>query len=146
MYSLSGASIAGKNINIHVFENRARNIVPTLPAALTEKIRSRIVSQTGLASVNIDNADYDISGVISSYEVSVTSVQNTQQATQNRLTISINVNFKNRLDEKSSFEQTFTRFADYPANQTLQTIEQTLISQIATQLADDIFNKAFVNW
>jgi hypothetical protein len=146
VYSFTGASIQGKTINIHVLENRAQNVVPTLSATLTDKIRGRIISQTGLAPVNAESTDYDLSGAITMYQVTVSGVENTQQATQNRLTISILVNFKNRLDDKASFSQTFTRFADFPANQTLQAAEGTLIEDIGNQLADDIFNKAFVNW
>jgi hypothetical protein len=146
VYSFTGATIEGKNINIHVMENRARNVVPTLTSTLTDKIRSRIVSQTGLTPVTAENADYDLSGSITAYEVTASGVQNTQQVSQNRLTISIEVIFKNRLDEKANFTQTFSRFADFPASQTLQNVESSLINDIGTQLADDIFNKAFVNW
>lgn len=146
VYSFTGATIEGKTINIHVMENRAMNVVPTLSSTLTDKIRSRILSQTGLTPVNTDNADYDISGAITAYNVSVSGVQNTQQATQNRLTITIDVTFKNRLDEKANFNQSFSRFADFPAQSSLQSVESGLINDIGAQLADDIFNKAFVNW
>lgn len=146
VYSFTGASIEGKTINIHVLENHARNIVPALSASLTDKVRSRILSQTGLAPVTSEDADYEISGAITGYEVTVTGVQNTQQATQNRLTITVNITFKNRLDEKAGFKQSFSRFADFPASQTVQSVETVLINTIGEQLADDIFNKAFVNW
>jgi len=146
VYSFSGASIEGKNINIHVLDNRARNINPALVPSLTTKIRSRILSQTGLAPVNTETADYDITGAITSYEYTVSGVQNTQQASQSRLTISVEVTFKNRLNPKGDFTQTFSRFGDFPATSTLQSVESRLIDDIGTQLADDIFNKAFVNW
>ncbi|MBS1774212.1 MAG: hypothetical protein JST82_15245 [Bacteroidetes bacterium] len=146
VYSFTGASINGKTLNMHVLENRARNIVPTLSPSLTSKIRSRILTQTGLSPVNSDKADYDISGYITTYEVTVSAVQNTQTASQNRLTIGVTITFKNNLDPKGDFTQTFSRFADFPASQTVQTVEGTLIETIGNQLADDIFNKAFVNW
>ncbi|MBS1589677.1 MAG: hypothetical protein JST52_08715 [Bacteroidetes bacterium] len=146
VYSFTGATISGKTINIHVLENHAPNVVPTLSATLTDKIRNRILSQTGLAPQNNLQTDYDISGSISMYQVTVSGVQNTQQASQNRLTIAVQISFKNRLNEKAGFDQSFTRFADFPATQTLQAAEPALIETIATQLADDIFNKAFVNW
>ena len=146
VYSLSGASIEGKTINIRTIENRARNVVPSLSPTLTNKIRSRILSQTGLAPVNTEVADYDIAGNITAYEVTVSGVSNTQQASQNRLTITIQIKFQNRINPKADFEQSFTRFADFPATQTLQAAEGRLIDDIGTQLADDIFNKAFNNW
>lgn len=131
---------------MHQLENKSANVVPSLSSVLTQKIRSRILSQTGLASTTKDDADYDMSGAITTYAVSVTAVQGVQTATKNRLTISIEVKFKNRLNDKSSFTQTFTRFADFDASQLLQSVEGKLIEEIGNQLADDIFNKAFVNW
>lgn len=146
VYSFTGASISGKTINVHLLENRSVNVVPTLSSALSEKIRSRIISQTGLAPVNSPDADYDIDGAITGYTVAVSGVQNTQQASLNRLTITVDITFTNRLDEKASFRQSFSRFADFPATQTLQAVEANLIDEIGNQLADDIFTKAFVNW
>lgn len=146
VYSLSGASIEGKTIRIGAMENRARNIVPSLSPTLTTKIRNRILSQTGLAPVTADDADYDLTGVITSYETVISGVQNTQQASQNRLSISLQIVFKNRKNQKAGFTQSFSRFADYPATQTLQNVEARLIDDIGNQLADDIFNRAFVNW
>lgn len=146
VYSFTGASIEGKSINIHTFDNRARNVVPSLSPNLTSKIRARILTQTGLTPVAVGEADYDITGTITGYEVTVSGVANTQQATQNRLTITLSVVFKNKLNEKADFTQTFTRFADFPASQTVEAVESSLMETIGNQLADDIFNKAFVNW
>ncbi len=146
IYSLSGASIEGKTLNIHLLDNKARNVMPSLASTLTDKLRSRILSQTGLSPVTKDDADYDMSGSITSYEVTVTGATNVQVASKNRLTISVQIIFKNRLNDKASFSQTFTRFSDFDASQILQNVESALIEDIGNQLADDIFNKAFVNW
>ncbi|MES2478416.1 MAG: LptE family protein [Bacteroidota bacterium] len=146
VYSFTGASIEGKNINFHTFDNRARNVVPSLTATLTDKIRNRILSQTGLAPTSSEEADYDLSGTITAYDVTVTGVQNTQTASLNRLTITIQVDFKNKKNPKSSYKQSFSRFSDFAATQALQNVENQLIEEIGRQLADDIFNKAFVNW
>lgn len=146
IYSFSGATIEGKSINIHQFDNRARNVEPSLGSTLTDKIRSRILSQTGLSPVNKDDADYDITGSITTYEVTVTGAQNVQVATKNRLTISVQVNFVNRKNDKASFSQTFTRFSDFDASQLLENVKTPLIEDIGNQLSDDIFYKAFVNW
>jgi hypothetical protein len=146
IYSFSGATIEGKNINIHLLENKAQNVVPTLASTLTDKLRGRILSQTGLRSVNTEDADYDMQGAITGYSVAVSAAQNVQVATKNRLTVSISITFKNRKNEKANFTQTFSRFSDFDASQTLQNVENALIEDIGNQLADDIFNKAFVNW
>jgi curli biogenesis system outer membrane secretion channel CsgG len=146
VYSFSGAHIEGKTLNIHELDNKARNIEPSLAASLTDMLRSRILSQTGLTPVTSDDADYDMTGSITSYEVTVTGATNVQVASKNRLTISVQIVFKNKLNDKASFKQTFTRFSDFDASQILDNVKTALITDIGTQLADDIFNKAFVNW
>ncbi len=145
-YSFTGAAIEGKTINVHPFENRAMNIVPTLASTLSEKIRTRIISQTGLAPVNSDDADYDITGTITGYNVSIAGVENSAATATNRLTITLEIRFSNRKNPKADFRQSFSRFADFDASQQLQSVETSLIVEIGTQLAEDIFNKAFVNW
>ena len=146
IYSFTGAAIEGKTINIHFIENNARTIVPTLSATLTEKIRKKIFTQSSLSQVNAENTDYDLNGSITNYEVTVAAIQGQEQASKNRLSISIQIIFENRLDEKKNFTQTFSRFADFNASQNFQTVENALIEEISDQLKDDIFNRAFVNW
>lgn len=146
VYSFTGAAIEGKTINVHFIENKARNIVPSLSATFTEKLRQRILSQTSLSQINSEEADYDIQGDITDYNISVASITGTETSSKNRLTISVSIEFINRKNEKSNFTQTFSRFADFNANQNIQTVENALIATISDQLADDIFNKAFVNW
>lgn len=146
VYSLTGANITGKTINIHTLENRAPNVVPSLSATLSDKIRSRVLSQTGLTPVNSENADYDLKGTITGYNVTISGMESQSAASQNRLTITVEVVFTNRKDEKASFKRSFSRFDDFSANQQLQSVEGGLIETIGNQIADDIFNKAFVNW
>lgn len=150
-YTFTGATIEGKTIFIAPVENRSLNIVPSLSPTMTEKIRTRVVSQAGLAPINNPEADYTLKTIITHYTVSISGVQGSSSNTQNpiaqnRLTISIAVEFTNKINPKSDFKQTFTRFRDYPASELIQNVETTLISEISTELADDIFNKAFVNW
>lgn len=146
IYSFTGAVIEGKTINIHFIENTARTIAPSLSSVFTEKLRQRILSQTSLAQVNAETTDYDLSGEITQYDISVASITGNETSAKNRLTITVNIRFENKLNEKAGFTQPFTRFADFSSTQNIQTVESQLIATISDQLADDIFNKAFVNW
>lgn len=146
IYSLSGATIEGKTINVPAFENRAANVVPSLASELSNKIRDRVLSQTGLTAVNSPEVDYELKGTITRYDVSISGVQSNTAASQNRLTITVSIEFVNHLNEKDNFKSSFSRFADFPASASLQNVEQGLIDEIGKELADDIFNRAFVNW
>lgn len=146
IYSLTGATIEGKTINVHLLENHASLINPTLSATLTQKLRQRILSQSSLTQINSEKADYIMEGTITNYDVTVASISGTSTTDKSRLTITVQIDFKNAKNEKANFSQSFSRFADFGASQSLQSVESSLISTIADQLADDIFNKAFVNW
>ncbi len=146
VYSFTGAAIEGRTINVHFVENNARTIVPSLSSTFTEKLRQRILSQSSLSQVNSEKTDYDLSGSITGYDVTVASVTGKETSLLNRLTVTVSIDFKNKLNEKGNFVQTFSRFADFSSAQNIQNVEVKLISDISDQLADDIFNKAFVNW
>ncbi len=147
IYSFSGASITPdtKTVSVAYIENNAPLVVPTLSQSLTESLKDRIVSQTGLALVR-GTADVEFEGNVVEYSIKPIALQGNEFASQNRLTISVKIFYRNNKDESKNFEQVFTRYADYPGTTNLAQIEQELIRTINTQLIDDIFNKAFVNW
>ena len=147
IYSFSGASISPdtKTINVGYIENNSALVNPTLSQSLTESLKDRIVSQTGLSLVRT-TADIEFEGNIVDYSVKPIAIQGNEYASQNRLTITVKIKFTNNKDESKNFEQAFTRYSDFPGTSNLANVEAELIKTINTQLIDDIFNKAFVNW
>ncbi|MFT6850755.1 MAG: hypothetical protein ACJATA_001570 [Sphingobacteriales bacterium] len=146
-YSFTGASIPVdvKDFNIKYFENQANIVVPSLSQTLTEKLRSRVQTQTTLKN-NSGQADVTFEGFITKYETRPLAIQGNQTAQDNRLTITISINYLDVIDEKRSWKKDFTRFADYGGAVDLSSVETALIDQITTELVEDVFNKAFVNW
>ena len=104
-----------------------------------------ILQQTPLQLVE-RGGDLEFSGAITDYSVSVRSAQSGETNAQNRLTVTVKVDFLNNLDTKKNFEQSFSRFRDYDASLNLNAVEDALVSQINDELAQDIINKALVNW
>ena len=146
-YSFTGASISPdvKTVSVQYFPNRAATIQPTLSQVFTERLKDYFLEQTNL-SLEADAGDLNFSGEIVKYEVKPIAIQADEQAAQNRLSIAVKVKFENTKDESKSFEQKFSRYADYDSGQSLVSVEEDLIEQITNELAEDIFNKAVVNW
>ena len=69
-----------------------------------------------------------------------------QTASLYRLTVTVNVRFTNKKDDKQSFETSFSRYEDYDRTSRLADVEEQLLEQINEALVQDIFNKAVVNW
>ncbi len=146
-YSFKDVSIPPevKTIRINYFENKARYVNPQLSPQLTDKVRQKVISQTGRTQIQGDNADYDISGYISDYSLTTTGISN-QQAASNRLNVSVHIIFKNRLDEKKNFEADITRNFDFSSSLSLPQAETQLNETIIKNLSDEIFNRIFSNW
>lgn len=146
-YTLSGASIPieAKTVSVKYFDNNASLAPPTLSQTFSEALRDKIISQTRLTLVKT-NGDLSFEGAITNYIASPIAIQSNDQSAQNRLTITINVKYICSFDEKKNYEQSFSRFADYPSTQALADVQAQLITQINDQLVQDIFNKTFNDW
>tara|TARA_B100000123_G_scaffold110308_1_gene81131 strand:+ start:1291 stop:1785 length:495 start_codon:yes stop_codon:yes gene_type:complete len=146
-YTFSGASISPeiKNIKISYFINEAENFKANLDRDITQKLTDFIIEQTDL-SVNNDNYEIEINGKIISYDITPISISSNDFANQNRLSISVNIDFKNYINEKENYNQKFTRYVDYKSDQNIEEIESELNDQIIEEICIDIFNKTFVNW
>lgn len=147
IYSFKDAVIPDniKTIKIGFIENKARYVNPQLAPQLTDKLQQKIISQTKLSRTNSDDAHYQIYATITNYDPSQTVGVSGQQASTNRLTVTVHVILKKTLENK---EQEFdvTRNFDFSANLTLSQAEGQLMSDILRNITDDIFNQIFSNW
>ncbi|MCW3083635.1 MAG: hypothetical protein JWP12_1001 [Bacteroidetes bacterium] len=145
-YGLSGATIPpeAQTVSVQYFQTVATLAPPTLSQSFTEALRDKL-SATRLALVS-KAGDLNFEGSITGYATTPIAIQSTDQAAQNRLTISVNVKYTCAFDEKKNFEQVFTRYADYNSSQSLAAVESQLIQDIDEQLTLDIFNRALNDW
>lgn len=147
VYSFTGASIPpeAKTISIQQFPNNAPLVQPMLSQLLTDALRDKFSSQTNLDQIPI-NGDLAFDGSITDYRTEPVAITGDQTAALNRLSISVRIAFVNRLDEKQSFETSFSRFEDYESSRALSEVEEQLMEEIIEALVQDIFNRSVVNW
>ena len=147
-YSLSGASIPpdAKTFSVAYFPNNAPMVAPILSATLTDELTQRFATRTRLVQVP-EGGDFAFEGEIIGYTSATASVSSNDYALQNRLTITVKVNFQNAVDQTLSFNaKTFSAYADYDSTKLLNEVESTLIPEIVEQLVTDIFMAAASNW
>ena len=147
-YKFNQASVPSeiKTVRVQYIENKARYQNQQLSPQLTDKLRQKIVSQTKLTQVNNENADYDISGFISQYDVTTSGISDQQVAT-NRLTVAVNITLVDRKSagvEPKNFS--ISRSFDFSATLTLPQAELRLNDEMIRNLTDEIFNKIFSDW
>lgn len=148
IYSFTGTSIQPevKTITIPFFEYKALKVNPSLSNQLTEALQEKFRRFTRLELVE-EEGDLEVVGAVVGYDVRATAITATEQAAQNRLTVSVKVSFTNRKFPEESFpEKSFSAYADFDATQTLDAVEATLCDEIVEKLCEDIFNGTVANW
>lgn len=146
-YSFSGASISPdvKTISIQYFQNRASLVQPGLSQNLTNALIDKCKAETSLKFTN-DVGDVNFEGEISDYNTRPLTVGADARAATNRFSITVRVKFTNSVQPDFSYEQSFSRYADYDSSLDLSQVEADLSEQIIEMIVEDVFNRAFVNW
>lgn len=148
IYSFTGTSIQPdvKTVTINYFEYQALKVNPSLSNDLTTAFQDKFLKLTKLEQVDMDG-DLEITGAVTGYDVKATSITANEQAAQNRLTVSVKINFTNRKYPEDDFEgKSFSAYADFDAMQSLDAVEASLCEEIIEQLCDDMFNATVANW
>jgi len=149
IYSFTGASIpaGAKTVSVQYFPNNAQLVEPTLSEQFTNALRDIFTAQSNLKMVPKDG-DLAFSGAIKDYTITPQAIQANQTAATNRITVVVEVKFVNKFDHTKDFDQTFSEYVDYPTNSTkpFSQIKTEILKKITNNLAQDVFNKAVVNW
>ena len=146
-YSFTGASISTsvKTYSVKYFQNKANTINASLSNSFTEKLKDYFSTQTNLQQIDSDG-DLSFEGDITSYTIKPIAIKANETARQNRLTIKIKVSFINKFDNKLSFNYSFSRYKDFPADEDLSSVEDIYMKLICDEIVVDVFNKSVVNW
>ena len=147
-YSFTGASIppGAKTISIATFPNYATSVNPQLSQKLTDELMQMFSSQTQLDVMSTGEGDLHLEGEIVGYDTRAAALSSSDEVSMNRLTVTIKVRFTNALDPEADFEQQFSRYRDFAASIDFSSVESGLVDEIVTELCEDVFNKAVVNW
>ena len=146
-YSFKEGSIPAdvKTISIAYIQNTASIVVPQLSQQLTDKLRQKYLAETRLELVPLEG-DYDIKGTITNYVAEPVSLQAGQKSSQNQLKITVQIQFVNKRNPKSDFNESFTQFAEFGSDKSLTSVELELIGLITQKLTQAIFNKTLSDW
>ncbi|WP_310380824.1 LptE family protein [Flavobacterium sp.] len=147
VYNFTGTGkIDAKTFQVNYFQNNAELIEPGLDRTFTLELQDLILNQTNLNLVK-SGADLTYEGEITGYRISPMTATADQRASQNRLTIRINVRFTNKNKETDDFEKPFDFYYDYPAEQQLTgSTLNAAIKEIFERITQDIFNESLAKW
>ncbi|WP_343329021.1 LptE family protein [Polaribacter staleyi] len=146
-YSFTGGSTGdAKTLQIDFFPNQAPLVEPNLSQRFTQEMLDLFTRQTNLTTVT-SNGDLYFSGEITGYRITPMSATSDQTAAQNRLTITVNVRFVNKLVEKDDFEKQFSFYSDFAADAQLTgSVLEAAFDEILERITQDIFNASVAKW
>ncbi len=146
-YSFTGTTLDPtiKTVTVNTFTTSAAGGPANLTLQFTERLKEYYQRYTNLKVVP-SNGDIVLEGSITGYDVLPVAATAADQAAQNRLQVTVQVRFSNAKDETKNFDQPFSFYQDFPANQTLTQNESRLLPKIQDQLVLDIFNKTAADW
>lgn len=147
-YSFNGASIdynTTKTIQIADFPIRANYVWGPMASIFNNQLKDQFADHTRLSQVK-RNGDLKIEGEITKYEQRNKSVSSEGYSAQTELSMTVNVRFTNNKNHKQDFEQQFSANTSYETTQSLNSVQEELVTQMVKDIVDQIFNATVANW
>ena len=147
-YKFNGASInydKVKTITIEDFANRASYVWGPMAPMFNTDLQDIYVQQTRLQQVK-RGGDLQLSGEITAYDQFNKSISSDGYSSMVQLKLTVNVRFTNNTNHDEDFERNFSATRDFDASQSLDSVQEDLVTQMIKEIVDAIFNAAVANW
>ena len=147
-YKFNGASIdytQTKTIQIAEFLNRSSYVWGPMASMFNNRLRDQFADHTKLIQVK-RNGDLRLEGEITQYSQRNKSISSEGHSAQTELSITVNVRFTNTKKHSEDFERQFTATATYETTQSLNAVQEELVTQMIKDIVDQIFNATVANW
>ena len=147
-YTFNGASIdysKTKTIQIADFPIRSSYGWGPMGPIFNNQLKDQFANHTQLIQVK-RNGDMKIEGEITQYTQRNKAVTAEGHSAQTELSMTVNVRFTNNANHSEDFEKQFTATATYETTQSLNSVQEELVTQMVKELTDQIFNATVANW
>jgi len=147
-YKFNGASIdysKTKTIQISDFPIRSSYVWGPMASIFNNQLKDQFANHTKLIQVK-RNGDLKIDGEITKYDQRNKSVSSEGYSAQTELTMTVNVRFTNNVNHAEDFEKQFSASATYETTQSLNAVQEELVTEMVKDITDQIFNATVANW
>lgn len=146
-YKFTGTSInyeVVKTIQIDNIANRAPYGWAPMEAMFNNKLQDMYANQTRLQLVK-RKGDMQISGEIIAYDQYNKAISADGMSSQVQLKLTVNIRF-NSPKTNQSWERQFSATSQYNSTQQLSAVQEKLVSEMITDITEQIFNATVVDW
>ena len=147
-YKFNGASIdytKTKTITIADFPIRSNYVWGPMQTIFNNELKDIFANHTRLSQVK-RNGDLKSEGEITQYSQRNKSVSSEGYSAQTELSMTVNVRFTNNKKHDEDFEKQFTSTTSYESTQSLNSVQEALVTQMVKEIVDQIFNATVANW
>jgi hypothetical protein len=116
-----------------------------MASIFNNQLKDQYANHTKLPQVK-RNGDLKVEGEITRYDQRNKSVSSEGYSAQTELSITVNVRFTNNTNHKEDFEKQFTAQTSYETTQSLNSVQEELVTQMVKDICDQIFNATVANW
>jgi hypothetical protein len=144
-YSFSGASVAPhlKSVAIPFAEDRSGSAEPRLRELLTEKLTQKFIDDNNLQIAEKSSADALLQCVIVSLSDVPAIVSAGENVASRRITITVQVTFKDLVQRRTVFEKQFSNYGDYSGGISER---NSGIEDAINKISDDILLDTVSGW
>ena len=147
-YKFNGASIdytKTKTIQIAEFPIRSSFVWGPMGPMFNNELKDQFANHTRLEQVK-RNGDLKLEGEITRYDQRNKSVSAEGYSAMTELTMTVNVRFTNNVNHNEDFEQQFTASQSYETTQSLNSVQEQLVTLMVKDICEQIFNATVANW
>lgn len=147
-YKFNGASIdytKTKTIQIANFPIRSSYVWAPMASIFNNQLKDVFANHTRLIQVK-RNGDMKIEGEITQYSQRNKAVTAEGTSAQAELSMTVNVRFTNNANHSEDFEKQFTATSTFETTQSLNSVQEELVTQMVEDITDQIFNATVANW
>ncbi len=147
VYSFTGASVPQhlKTVAIPIAEDRSGSGEPGLKELLTQQLTQKFINDNTLQVTEKTNADAQLDCVILPLSDAPAVVSAGENVQVSRITINVQVTYKDLLKRKTIFDKKFTNFGDYPSGGTIDQRKQAIQTAIDL-ITEDILLDTVSGW
>ncbi len=147
-YKFNGAALdydIYHTIRVSNFPIRAALVYPPLQQTFENALLDYIERNTRLRIID-GNADIDLEGEITGYNLTPQAVTEDAYASQTRLTIIVRIRYTNNKEEGKDVDQVFSAYRDFDSSELLTDVQDELCEEISQELVELIYNATLGSW
>jgi len=136
-----------KNVAIPLFEDRTAEF--NIQQVVTDQIRLGFIRENILKLVEQDQAQSILYGTVQSVQdkpLVFTDSESGEAVTEYRLTVRMEVEWVDLVEDKSMFKKQFTGFSEYDPTGATEATRELALEESLTQITEDIINSILAGW